>query len=73
MTDFPGRIYVVCQKDDDGAETLLVGYAAEDWAHTELAHEPIAVYELKSVGRNESRFVEDSRAESSEQPHRSEN
>lgn len=57
MSDFPARIYVVAATED-GAVSLHVAYFPEDWEQTEHAGEPVAVYELKSVGRNEPRFVE---------------
>jgi hypothetical protein len=49
---FPPRVYVTLETDGD-AEGLAVAFFAED-----CDAQPIGVYELVSVGRNETRFVE---------------
>jgi len=54
--EFPPRVYVTLAPDGKGAEELAVAFAPEDCEGV------IGVYELVSVGQNETRFVEEPRA-----------
>jgi hypothetical protein len=50
---FPPTIYVALRPDDDESEALDCAFAPEDLE----GQGPIAVYELKSIGQMERRFV----------------
>jgi hypothetical protein len=61
---FPTLLYVTLERDEDESETLRAAFDPEDCSGE------IAVYELKSLGRNESRFVEDDNRHTLEQQRR---